>query len=95
MTRAASTVRSTISHHGVRAGVSSRGVRPSNSRIAGNAMRRGAGGVTRNSHQITGNAASAARSHGEAKASEPSASISPSRTVAVKPPPHPGPLRPS
>ncbi len=75
MTSAASTVRSRISHHGVRAGVSSRGVSPSSSRIAGKAMRRGAGGVTRNSHQITGSAASAANSHGEAKASEPSASI--------------------
>ena len=38
-------------------------------------MRRGAGGVTRSSHQMTGSPASAASSHGEAKASEPSASI--------------------
>ena len=68
-------MRSRISHHGVRAGVSSRGISPSSSRIAGNAMRRGAGGVTRSSHQMTGSAASAASSHGEAKASEPSASI--------------------
>ena len=75
MISAASTVRSRISHHGVRAGVSSRGVSPSSSRIAGNATRRGAGGVTRSSHQITGSAASAVSSHGAAKASEPRASI--------------------
>ena len=79
MTSAASTVRSRISHHGVRAGVSSRGTRPKSSRIAGNAISRGAGGVTRKSHQITGSAASAASSHGEAKAKEPSASIFPYR----------------
>jgi len=66
----AMTVRKRISHQGVRAGVSSRGVSPSSSRIAGKAMRRGAGGVTRNSHQITGSAASAASSQGDAKASE-------------------------
>ncbi len=75
MTRVANTIRSRISHHGVRAGVSSRGVRPSSSRIAGKGIRRGAGGVTRNSHQITGSAASATRTQGEAKASEPSASM--------------------
>ena len=83
MTSAAKTVRNRISHHGVRAGVSSRGVRPNSSRIAGKTMRRGAGGVTRNSHQITGNAASAASSQGDAKASEPSASIRYRRRSAV------------
>ena len=68
-------MRSRISHSGVRAGVSSRGTSPSSSRIAGKAMRRGAGGVTRSSHQMIGSAASATSSHGEAKAREPSASI--------------------
>ena len=68
-------MRSRISHSGVRAGVTSRGVSRSSSRIAGNAMRRGAGGVTRNSHQTIGSPASADSSQGEAKASEPSASI--------------------
>jgi hypothetical protein len=75
MTSAANTVRNRISHHGVRAGVSSRGRSPSNIAMAGKAMRRGAGGVTRNSHQITGSAASAANSQGAAKAREPSESI--------------------
>ena len=75
MISAAMRVRSRISHHGVRAGVSSRGVSPSSSRMAGNETRRGAGGVTRSSHQITGSAASAVSSHGAAKASEPRASI--------------------
>ncbi len=36
-------------------------------------MRRGAGGVTRSSHQMTGNPANASSSQGEAKASEPNA----------------------
>ncbi len=75
ITRAASVMRSRISHSGVRAGVSSRGISPSSSRIAGKTMRRGAGGVTRNSHQMIGSAASATSSQGEAKAREPSASI--------------------
>ena len=75
MTRAASAMRNRISHSGVRAGVSSRGTRPSSSRIAGKAMRRGAGGVTRKSHQMIGNAVNARSSHGEAKARDPSASI--------------------
>ena len=68
-------MRSRISHNGVRAGVSSRGTSPSSSRIAGKAMRRGAGGVTRSSHQMIGSAASATSSHGETKAREPSASM--------------------
>ena len=68
-------MRKRISHSGVRAGVTSRGTSPSSSRIGGKAMRRGAGGVTRSSHQMTGSPANAASSHGEANASEPSASI--------------------
>ena len=75
ITSAASVMRNRMSHSGVRAGVSSRGVRPSNSRIAGNAIRRGAGGVTRKSHQMTGSPASASSSQGAAKARDPSASI--------------------
>ena len=45
-------------------------------------MRRGAGGVTRNSHQITGSATSAASSHGDANASDPSDSIAVSLSLA-------------
>ena len=71
MISAAIAVRSRMSHHGVRAGVSSRGVSPSSSRIAGKAMRRGAGGVTRSSHQITGITARPNRTHGAAKAIGP------------------------
>jgi hypothetical protein len=59
----------------VRAGVTSRGASPSNSRIAGKAIRRGGGGITRNNHQMIGSPASADSSHGEAKASEPKLSI--------------------
>src|SRR5438270_6968454 len=75
ITRAASVMRSTISHSGVRAGVSSRGTSPSRSRIAGKMTRRGNGGVTRNNHQMIGNPASATSSQGDANASEPSANI--------------------
>src|SRR6185312_12958572 len=51
-------------------------VSPSSSRIAGNSTRRGAGGVTRSSHQMIGSATAALSSHGEANASDPSESIS-------------------
>jgi hypothetical protein len=71
-----------MSHSGVRAGVSSRGVSPSSKRIAGKRMRRGAGGVTLSSHQMIGSATSAESSHGEAKASEPSDSMSIVRSFA-------------
>ena len=87
ITSAASNMRSRISHKGVRAGVSSRGTSPSSSRIAGKAMRRGAGGVTRNSHQMIGSAANATSSHGETKAREPSASIGQHSTEAALPSP--------
>ena len=59
MTRPAASMRSASSHHGVRAGVSAAAVSPSSRRTAGNASRRGAGGVTRSSHQSSGRAASA------------------------------------
>jgi hypothetical protein len=71
MTSAAIPIRSRISHSGVRAGVTSRGTNPNSSRIAGNTIRRGAGGVTRNSHQITGSPAKAKSSQGDPNASEP------------------------
>src|SRR5215831_16313191 len=81
ITNVASTMRSKISHNGVRAGVSSCGTNPSSNRIAGKAIGRGAGGVTRNSHQMIGSAANATSSHGETKAREPSASIGQLRPV--------------
>ena len=49
---AAAIRRSSSSHQGVCAGVSSSSVKPSSRRSGGNTMRRGAGGVTRSSHQI-------------------------------------------
>ena len=50
-------------------------------------MRRGAGGVTRNSHQMIGSAANATSSHGETKAREPSANIGQRSAEAVLPSP--------
>ncbi len=75
MISAVSAMRRRISQSGVRAGVSSRGTRPSSSRIAGKRNRRGAGGVTRKSHHSTGRTARAASSQGEAKARVPSDSM--------------------
>ena len=56
--------RSSSSHQGVRAGVSSGGKRPSNRRMAGKRTVRGAGGVTRSSHHNSGRPSSAARIQG-------------------------------
>ena len=53
ITSPAATMRSSSSHHGVRAGVSAVAARPSSSRTPGNISRRGAGGVTRSSHHST------------------------------------------
>src|SRR6516164_10317439 len=50
MMSAAAASRSAVSHHGVREGVSSLGAMSNNSRVGGNSMRRGRGGITRNSH---------------------------------------------
>jgi hypothetical protein len=54
ITSAAAVSRSAVSHHGVRDGVSSLGAMSNNSRVGGNSMRRGRGGITRNSHHNTG-----------------------------------------
>ena len=56
ITSAASVSRSSVSHHGVRAGVSSLGAMSNSMRVGGKAMRRGRGGTSRNSHHSTGNA---------------------------------------
>ncbi len=53
MTSAAAASRNSVSHHGVREGVSSFGAMSNNSRVGGNSMRRGRGGITRNSHHNT------------------------------------------
>ena len=59
MISAAAIRRSSSSHSGVRAGVSSLSFSPSSSRSGGNTTRLGAGGVTRSSHQIAGSTMSA------------------------------------
>ena len=69
MTSAASVRRSSVSHHGVRCGVSSRGAMSKRSRVGGNAMRRGCGGMRRNSHHSTGRLRSPSRTSGWAKPS--------------------------
>ena len=54
MTSAAAARRSRVSHHGVRDGVSSLGLMSNNSRVGGNSIRLGRGGITRSSHHNTG-----------------------------------------
>ena len=54
ITSAASASRIRVSHHGVRAGVSSLGAISSKSRVGGKSMRRGRGGIKRSSHHSTG-----------------------------------------
>jgi uncharacterized protein (DUF58 family) len=54
ITIAAAASRSRVSHHGVRDGVSSLGLMSNKSRVGGNSIRRGRGGITRNSHHSTG-----------------------------------------
>ena len=69
MTKAARRSRSSVSHHGVRAGVSSRGAISSNSRVGGKSRRRGRGGMSRNSHHSTGRVMSPMSTSGSAKPS--------------------------
>jgi hypothetical protein len=67
ITSVAAIMRSSSSHQGVRAGVSSRACSPISRRIAGNDSLRGAGGVTRSSHHSSGRAGSARSTQGAAK----------------------------
>src|SRR5689334_19502723 len=76
MTLAAATSRSSSSHQGVCAGVSSSPVNPKSRRSGGNTTRRGKGGVTRKSHQIAGSTRSAARIQGAPK-------LNPERTSII------------
>ena len=69
MTSAASVRRSSVSHHGVRCGVSSFGLMSNNSRVGGNATRRGCGGISRSSHHRTGKLKSPSSTSGCAKPS--------------------------
>ena len=67
MTSAAAASRSKVSHHGVRDGVSSFGRMSNNSRVGGNSIRRGRGGMTRSSHHNTGRLNRPSSSSGWAK----------------------------
>ena len=67
ITSAAAASRKAVSHHGVREGVSSFGAISNNSRVGGNSMRRGRGGITRNTHHSTGRLNSPSSSMGSAK----------------------------
>jgi hypothetical protein len=67
----ANRMRKIISHSGVRCGVSSRGIRSSSRRMAGNCRRFGAGGVSRSSHHSRGTPASVSSIQGAAKAKLP------------------------
>ena len=69
MTSAAAASRSAVSHHGVREGVSSFGAMSNNSRVGGNSMRFGRGGITRSSHHSTGRLNRPNSSSGSAKES--------------------------
>ncbi len=69
MTSAAAASRNAVSHHGVREGVSSFGAMSNNRRVGGNSMRRGRGGITRNSHHNSGRLNRPIRSSGSAKES--------------------------
>ena len=64
MTSAAASMRISVSHHGVCAGVFSRFSMPTRMRVGGNASRRGCGGTVRSSHQMTGSASSARQQPG-------------------------------
>ena len=67
MTSAASVSRSSVSHHGVRRGVSSLGMMSNSSRVGGKSMRRGCGGMSRSSHHSTGRLSSPSSTSGCAK----------------------------
>ena len=66
---AAAASRNAVSHHGVRDGVSSFGAMSNNSRVGGNSIRRGRGGITRNNHHNTGRLNRPSSRKGSAKVS--------------------------
>ena len=66
ITSAAAISRSNVSHHGERDGVSSLGVMSNSSRVGGNSMRRGRGGITRSNHHSTGRLMRPVSSNGSA-----------------------------
>ena len=69
MTSAAAVRRNSVSHHGVRDGVSSFGAMSNSSRVGGNSIRFGRGGITRSSHHSTGRLNRPISSSGSAKES--------------------------
>ncbi len=70
MMSAASASRISVSHQGVRAGVSSLGAISRRSRVAGKSTRRGRGGINRSSHHSTGSISRPRRTSGSAKPSD-------------------------
>ena len=64
ITAAATTIRKSVSHHGLRIGVFSFAFSPSRSEAGGNETVSGRGGVSRRNSQITGKAASPASIQG-------------------------------
>ena len=89
MISAAAVRRNAVSHHGVREGVSSFGAMSNNSRVGGNSMRRGRGGITRNSHHNTGRLKRPNSSIGSAKESGQACdhALRPALTVTPRAPP--------
>ena len=85
ITSAAASMRISVSHQGVCAGVFSRFSMPTRMRVGGNSMRCGRGGMVRSSHQITGSASRPASSQGLRKAIGPSvmARLPPRRASAA------------
>ncbi len=69
ITSAASVSLNNVSHHGVRAGVSSLGAISNSSRVGGKLMRRGRGGTSRSSHHKTGRLSRPSSTSGCAKPS--------------------------
>jgi hypothetical protein len=69
ITSVASVKRSSVSHHGVRCGVSSFGLISNSSRVGGKSIRRGVGGMSRSSHHSTGMLSSPSSTSGDAKPS--------------------------
>ena len=85
MTRAAASMRISVSHQGVCAGVFSRFSMPTRMRVGGKARRRGCGGTVRSSHQMTGSASAPASSQGLRNAIGPSVMRAPSALRVFRP----------
>ena len=81
MINAASASRNSVSHHGVRAGVSSLGAMANRSRVGGKSIRRGRGGIRRSNHHRAGKVIRPVSTSG---------SVKPSESALIMPIPPPG-----